>query len=453
MADINTINKDLNDLFEQGKKILLKGSSDLMNQKRHEAFDHFKELGIPTRANESYKYTDLIPAFDHPYHVNLRNAPVSVDLHEIFQCDVPELDTNLVLLTNGWFYSKNRELEGLPKGVVICGLQEASEKYPQIFEKHYGKYAHANEDGLVAMNTALAKDGIFIYIPKGVVVEKPIQVVNLLRWEQDLMTTQRNLIVVEENAQAKVIVCDHTLTHHKYLTNSVTEVSVDKNAVFDLYTVQNQHVNSVIVNSTFIRQDANSNVLTNTISLYGGLIRNNHHVSLNAEGCENNTFGMYLLDRKQHVDNYTYIDHAKPNCLSNEHFKGVMDDQSSGAFCGKIHVHRDAQKTQAYQSNNNLLLDNDAVINTKPQLVIDADDVKCSHGATVGQMDEDALFYLRARGINEKEARQMLMFAFAHEIIDKIRVEPLKERIDELVDKRLRGELSKCNSCSIGCHK
>lgn len=451
MADINTINKDFADLFEQGKELLSNGSSDHMNAARGKAFVQFQELGVPTRANENYKYTNLIPAFDHPYNVNLRYMEVDVDLNDIFQCDVPELDTNMVLLTNGWYYGNNKVLTELPKGVIVCGVQEASEKYPDIFNAHYGKYAKPDEDGIVALNTALAKDGLFIYVPKGVVIEKPIQVVNLLRSDRDLMATQRNLFVIEENAQAKIIVCDHTLTHHKYLSNSVTEVNVAPNAVFDLYTLQNQHLNSVILNSTFIRQDKHSNVLTNTISLYGGTIRNNHHVLLDGEHCENNTFGMYLMDNKQHVDNFTSIDHAKPNCLSNEHFKGVMDGEATAAFAGRINVRRDAQKTLAYQSNNNLLLSDDAQINTKPQLIIDADDVKCSHGATVGQMDEDALFYLRARGIDEKEARQMLMFAFAHEIIEKIRVEPLKDRIDALVDTRLRGEISKCNTCALAC--
>ncbi|MGQ1911595.1 Fe-S cluster assembly protein SufD [Marinifilum sp. RC60d5] len=451
MADINTINKDFADLYNQGNKLLQEGSSEVMNEARKSAFHDFEKLGVPTRANEHYKYTDLIPVFDHPYNVNLRYQKVDVNLNKIFQCDVPELDTNMVLLTNGWFYEENKKLE-IPEGVIVCSLQEASRKYPEIFNAHYGKYAKTSEDGLVALNTALAKDGFFMYVPKGVVIEKPIQVVNLLRSDRDLMGAQRNLIVVEENAQAKIIVCDHTLTKHKYLTNSVTEINVAKNAIFDLYTLQNQHLNSSILNSTFVRQEANSNVLTNTISLYGGTIRNNHHVLMDDEYCENNTFGMYLMDREQHVDNYTVIDHAKPNCLSNEHFKGVMDDNASAAFAGRIFVRKDAQKTQAYQSNNNLLLSDDAVINTKPQLVIDADDVKCSHGATVGQMDDDALFYLRARGIDEKEARQMLMFAFAHEIIEKIRIEPLKERIDELVDKRLRGEMSKCNTCAIACN-
>jgi Fe-S cluster assembly protein SufD len=451
MADINTINKDFADLFEQGKELLIKDSSDKMNETREKAFVQFQKSGVPTLANENYKYTNLIPAFHHPYNVNLRYLPVDVDLNKIFKCDVPELDTNMVLLTNGWYYGNNKELTELPKGVIVCGVQEAAIKYPEIFNAHYGKYAKPEEDGLVALNTALAKDGLFIYVPKGVVVEKPIQVVNLLRSDRDLMATQRNLVVIEENAQAKIIVCDHTLTSHKYLINSVTEVNVAANAVFDLYTIQNQHLNSVILNSTFIRQDKNSNVLTNTISLYGGTIRNNHHVLLDGEHCENNTYGMYLMDRNQHVDNFTSIDHSKPNCLSNEHFKGVMDGKATAAFSGRIFVRPDAQKTLAYQANNNLLLSDDAQINSKPQLVIDADDVKCSHGATVGQMDEDALFYLRARGINEKEARQMLMFAFAHEIIEKIRVEPLKDRIDALVDTRLRGEISKCNTCSLAC--
>lgn len=452
MADSNTINQDFADLFQQGNQLLKAGSSEKMNETREQAFADFKEQGVPTRGNENYKYTNLIPAFDHQYNVNLKYPEVKEDLNSIFQCDVPELDTNMILLTNGWYYRNNKALVEIPEGVIVCSLQEAAEKYPEIFNAHYGKYAKTSEDGLVALNTALAKDGFFIYVPKGVVIEKPIQVVNLLRADRDLMATQRNMIIVEENAQAKVIVCDHTLTKNKYLTNSVTEVNVAKNAVFDLYTLQNQHLNSTILNSTFIRQEAHSNVLTNTISLYGGLIRNNHHVLLDEEHCENNTFGMYLMDRNQQVDNFTFIDHAKPNCLSNEHFKGIMDDQAKAAFAGRIFVRRDAQKTEAYQSNNNLLLSDDAVINTKPQLVIDADDVKCSHGATVGQMDEDALFYLRARGVNETEARQMLMFAFAHEIIDRIRIEPLKERIDELVDKRLRGELSKCNTCALACN-
>ena len=204
---IDTINNDFADLFEQGKSLLDDKSSKFMNTKREEAFEQFKKLGVPTLAHEDYKYTNLVPAFDHPYTVDLQYRTVIGDLNELFYCDVPELDTNLVLLSNGWYYNENRELD-IPKGVIVCSLQEAAEKHSEIFEKHYGKYAKPNEEGLVALNTALAKDGIFIYVPKNVVVEKPIQVINLLRSDRDLMATQRNLVVIEENAQAKLIFCD-----------------------------------------------------------------------------------------------------------------------------------------------------------------------------------------------------------------------------------------------------
>ncbi|MCT4615933.1 MAG: Fe-S cluster assembly protein SufD [Marinifilaceae bacterium] len=451
MSELKTINQDFVDLYTNAKDRLFEASTKEMNDAREKAFECFKSNGIPSKSNEDYKYTDLIPAFAHQYGINLSYTDVDVDLNEIFSCDVPELDTNMVLLTNGWYYKNNYELK-LPKGVIVCGLLEAAQKYPDIFKKHYAKYANVEKDGTVALNTSLAQDGYFVYIPKSVVVEKPIQIVNLMRFNSDLMCMQRNLVVVEENAQVQLIVCDHTLNPRKYMNNTVTEVAVDKNSIFDLYTIQNQHLNSSIINSVFVKQEASSNVLTNTMSLHGGIIRNNHTVIMDDEHCENNTFGMYLLDRNQHVDNFTTINHDKPNCISNEHFKGIMDDNATAAFTGKIHVKRDAQKTEAYQSNNNLLLSNNAVINTKPQLIIDADDVKCSHGATVGQIDEDALFYLQARGIDKKEAMQLLMFAFAHEIIEKIRVEPLKERIAELVDKRLRGESSKCSKCALGCN-
>ncbi len=453
MANIETINDELSTLFKKGEQILSNSSTNEMNRVRENAFQDFVNLGIPSRSNENYKYTNLLPIFDHTYHVNFKEVDIDVDLNEIFHCEVPELDTNMVLLANARYYKNNKTLTDLPEGVILCGTQEAAKKHPHLFRTHYGKYARTNEDGLIALNSALAQDGFFLYVPKGVVIDKPIQVVNLLYSNSDLMATQRNLIVMEENSQAKVIFCDHTLKPNQYLTNLVTEVSVAKNAIFDLYTLQNQNLKSTILNSTFIRQATQSNVLSNTISLYGGIIRNNHYVSLDGEHCENNTFGMYLLDRNQHLDNFTLVDHAQPNCLSNEHFKGVIDDHASGAFSGKIIVRKNAQQTQAYQSNNNLLLSNQAFVNSKPQLLIDADDVKCSHGATVGQIDEDALFYLRARGIHEKEALQMLMFAFAQEIIEKIRVKPLKERISELVDKRLRGEISKCSTCAIACNR
>lgn len=450
MGDINSINKDFLDLFTQADDLLQQNSSDYVNTIRKEAISKFKILGVPSKSDETYKYTDLVKVLDHEYSVDLQYRDQKSDLNKLFYCDVPELDTNLVLFSNGWYYKENKKLD-IPKEVIICSFQEAALNHTELFNKHYAKYADISSDGMMALNTAMAKDGLFVYVPKGIVVNRPIQVISLLNSTKDLMTSQRNLIIVEENAQVKFIFSDHALARNKYLTNSLTEVYVGPSAVFDMYILQNQHMDTAVINTICIQQERNSNVLTNTLSLHGGFIRNNHLVKLNGEHCENNTYGMYLLDRDQHVDNYTAIDHLKPNCISNEHYKGVMDDDSFAAFTGRITVHKDAQKTLAYQSNNNLLLSDNAQINSKPQLIIDADDVKCSHGATVGQMDEEALFYLKARGINEIEAKQMLMFAFAHEIIGKIRIEALKERIDEIVDKRLRGGSSLCKTCSLQC--
>jgi len=290
MGDINTINNDLKDLMVQGKALLEKGASDLMNEQREKATKLFSDLGgVPTRSHEAYKYTNLLPAFDHPYTVDLQYRTVMDDLNKLFYCDVPELDTNLVLLINGWYYNNNRTLD-LPKGVIVCSLRYAAANHKEIFDAHYGKYAKIEEDSLAALNTSLAQDGIFVYVPKNVVVEKPIQVINLLRSDRDLMASQRNLVVIEPNAQAKILFCDHTLTKHCYLSNTVSEINVAENAMFDLYTVQNQRSNASVINSVYLRQDKSSNVLSNTISLYGGLIRNNINILLDGEHCENHTY-------------------------------------------------------------------------------------------------------------------------------------------------------------------
>lgn len=449
---VEDINKDFQDLYVSGKELLEKGVHPVMNTAREVAFESFLEGGIPTKKIEDYKYTDLSKAFDKDYNVVLRYHKQDVDLNEVFKCDVPDLDTYLVLTTNGWYYLRNNDLSELPDGVIVCSLQEASLKFPDIVEKHYGKHA-ISDKAVVDLNTAFAQDGIFIYVPDNVVLDKTIQIVNIMRANDDVMSFQRNLVVIGDNAQAKIMSCDHSLSDVNFLANNVTEIAVGENAVFDFYQLQSQTLKSAQINSVFINQQRASNVLTHTVTLYGGLVRNNMFAKLDAEGCENNTFGMYLTDKDQHVDNYTFIDHAAPNCVSNEHFKGVLDDNSVGAFTGRITVRPDAQKTAASQKNNSLLLSDNAKIFSKPQLVIDADDVKCSHGATVGQIDEEALFYLRTRGIGEVEARMMMMFAFSNEIIDKIRIEPIKERIADLVEKRLRGEISQCSNCVLQCNK
>lgn len=453
MNGLEKINNDFATLFRDGYPQLEHGSSAVMNGCRKDAFEKFVQLGGIPQRTEDYMYTDLLPVFGKDYHVVLKYTRQDVDINETFRCAVTDLVTYPVLTVNGWWYDGNTEPE-VPEEVVVCGLQEASIKYPDLFHKHYNHYTHAaRKDGLVALNTAFAQDGVFVYVPDDVVLERPLQIINLLRANADLMGFQRNLVVLGKNAKATVLVCDHTLSDHYFLMNNVTEIYLSDRAQMDYYQVQNQHLGASQINSMFVSEHRNSVFSSNMVTLYGGLIRNNMYVALNEEGAETQLYGMYILDKNQIVDNFSYIDHIAPHCISNEHFKGVLDDTALGNFTGCIRVRPDAQQTEAYQANNNLLLSEEARINAKPQLVIDADDVKCSHGATVGQIDEEAMFYLRSRGIGKEEARMMMMFGFAHDIIRHVKLEPLRLKIDDLIDKRLRGELSKCHHCVMQCKK
>ncbi len=436
--------------YNEVKDLLFEGSSEVLNAQRNKAFQNFVLQGIPTRKNENYKYTNLQPQFLPDYKFIHQREQVEADLNEVFRCDVPQLDTHLTLLINGWYYQKNKEV-GLPEGVILASLEDIAKSNPELIGKYYAKIAKTEEDPLVALNTAFAKDGYFLYVPKNVTVEKPLQLINLLQSNKDTFATQRNLIVVESGASLQLLLCNHTLDLNTYLSNSVTEIFVEGNGQLDYYTLQNEHNKATSLNSVFIQQERDSRVTTHTSSLHGGVIRNNLKFILNGENAEAHMFGMSFLDKKQHVDNFTQVIHAKPNCMSNQLYKNVLNDQSTGAFAGRIHVMRDAQKTNAFQRNNNLLLTDNATMQTKPQLIIDADDVKCSHGATVGQIDEEALFYLRARGIGEDRARLMMMNAFAHEVVQEIKIEALRERIDDLVDKRLQGEVARCHECAYNC--
>lgn len=435
--------------FNQVKKMLFEESSEVLNAHRNKAFQNFVMQGIPTRKNENYKYTNLQPAFSPEFvfmHEKQEHVP---DNEEAFRCDVPDLNTNLALVVNGWFHKNENRLD-LPEGVILESLDKIAKEKPELLEG-YGSLALTDDDPLVALNTAFTRDGFFLYIPKGVVVESAIQIINFLQNDKDTFSTQRNFIRLEEGAKVQVLLCDHTLNLNQYLSNSVTEIFVGDNAEMEFYTLQNQHNKATNLNSVFVRQGRDSRAITHTASLHGGLVRNNLKFILDGENAEAHMFGMAFMDKRQHVDNFTQVIHAKPNCMSNQLYKNVLNDQSNGAFSGRIHVVRDAQKTNAFQRNNNLLLTDEATMQTKPQLIIDADDVKCSHGATVGQIDEEALFYLRARGIDEDKARLMMMNAFTHEVVNEIKLAPLRDRIDDLVDKRLRGEVARCHDCAYQC--
>lgn len=440
------------ELFNQNRSQISNGEPEFLKQLREDAIVSFGESGFPKRKVEHYKYTHLEPVFDGELDFEFKPRSIDFDDKELFRCDVPMLDSHVLTVLNGFFnHTDTPALYELENGIIYGSLKEATLRYPELVAKYLGKNASMKNETFVSLNTAFSQDGVFLFVPDGASMDKPIQIIHLLLSDKNQMVHHRNLFVVGKNASAQVIICDHTLAPHMFLTNSVTEAYTGENANLDILRLQNEHNNSCQVTNTWITQERSSRCQHSTITLHGGLVRNNLHVKLTGEGAESNALGLYLTDKMQHVDNYTVIEHISPNCTSNQHYKGVLDDTSTGAFNGKIHVYPDAQKTAAFQTNNNILLSDTARMNTKPQLEIYADDVKCSHGATVGQLDEEALFYLQSRGIPKEESRLLLMDAFADGVISRIEQTVLQIRIRDLVGKRLRGELSRCNNCAMNC--
>ena len=440
------------ELFRQNKGLISNGEPAFMKKLREEGIRNFEKIGFPLKKQEEYRYSHLEPVFNGELSFVFTPRDISFDNQELFSCDVPMLDSHVLTVLNGFFFNPGGpSLFELENGIIYGSLKEATLRYPELVSEYLGKNASMEKEAFVSLNTAFSQDGIFLYVPKGKNLEKPIQIIDLLLSDQNQMVQHRNLFVMEENASAQVIICDHTLSPQLFLTNSVTESFVGENADLDVLRLQNEHNNSCQVTNTWISQERSSRSQHSTITLHGGLVRNNLHVKMRGEGAETNALGLFLEDKMQHVDNFTVIEHTAPNCRSSQHYKGVLDDMSTGAFNGKIHVFPDAQKTEAFQSNNNILLSDTARMFTKPQLEIYADDVKCSHGATVGQLDMDALFYLQSRGLPKNESRLLLMDAFAHDVITSIKHPSLQERITGLVSKRLRGELSRCNNCAMNC--
>jgi Fe-S cluster assembly protein SufD len=440
------------DLYLENRQ-LLKGSEPAsISRLREEAIKVFQKNGIPDIKTENWRFTDLEPLFYNSYSFDFTNQCRPFNIEKIFTCDVYDLDTFSVTLLNGWFVYKSAPLTTLSDGTIIGSLSKAMEVFPDLIEKYLGKAANLEQPGLVALNTAFFQDGLFIYVPENTEVEKPIQLINIVDSPDPVMIQPRYLIIQEENSKLTMVHCDHSLTHNLSFTNTVSETFLAKGSTMDHYKIQNKGPNSAVINNAFFNQKTESQLTSNAITLNGGFTKNMMSVLLEETDSRAELNGLYLVDSNQHVDNQLFVDHAAPNCWSNQQYKGILDDEATAVFSGKIMVRRDAQKTLAYQNNKNILLTDDAKANAQPQLEIYADDVKCSHGATVGQLDPEAMFYLRSRGLCERTARQMLMLAFAGEIVDKISIDPLRERIDHLVEKRLKGELSICDQCVLHCN-
>lgn len=437
------------DLYEQCREMINGHSVAPLNALREQAYEDLKRMGFPTQRMERYKYTDVASAFAPDYGLNLRHIEIPVNPYEVFRCDVPNLSTSLYFVVNDRFYNKHLPKAALPEGVRVMSLAEAATENPRLIEKYYGRLARTDKDGLNALNTMFCQDGLFIYVPENTVVERPIQIINILRADVDLMANRRVLIVVEKGAEARLLFCDHAIDDCNFLATQVNEVYIGENAHLELYELEETHVKSHRFANTYVEQQRSSTSTIDSITLHNGVTRNRTDITLSGEYAETQVFGCVIADKQQHADNNTLIDHRVPNCQSTELYKYVLDGEAVGAFAGRVLVREGAQNTTSQETNANLVATNTARMYTQPMLEIYADDVKCSHGSTIGQLNEHALFYMRQRGIPEEEARMLLKFAFVGEVLDSIRMEPLRDRLHHLVEKRFRGELSKCEGCKL----
>jgi len=435
------------DIYRQYSDVVAQHAAPLMNARRADACDVLTKNGIPDNSQEEYRHFDLHKALTVDYGMNLNRLVTKIDPQDVFCCDVPNLSTRLLFVVNDQC-SKTPLKVALPKGVLCGSLQDFATNHSELLEPYYGTLSADSTDGMVALNTLFAQDGFVLYLPAGVRIDKPIQLMQVLHGTEDRMVNRRLLVIAEEGSHAQLLVCDHALSSKKFFSNQVTEIFVGKNASLEFYELEMDHDDTVRVSNTLISQEAGSNLLLNGITLQNGQTRNNIHVKLNGEHAETNLSGMALADQQHVIDNHLFVEHVAPHCTSHELYKYVIDEQARGVFGGRILVRKHAQKTAAYQSNKNLCSTREARMFTKPQLEIYADDVKCSHGTATGQIDEKALFYMRTRGISEVESRLLLKFAFTADVLDNIRLEPLKDRMRMLVEKRFRGELAKCAGCS-----
>lgn len=423
------VNEKLASAFDE-----LKGQLPGVSSIRKKAIEDFKSLGLPGRKNEEYKYSNTLPLFKDELSIGKVVAAKGIAP----QSGIPGLKANIAVLVNGIFSEELSSTASLAKGAVVCSLASAFQTHKDLIAKHFSTYAPTGSDAFVALNTALFQDGIFVYVPDGVAAETPLQIIQIITANEPSLVFPRALFVTGTNASLQVVeTIEAGPLKGRTIVDAVTEVFVAEGARVQYYKLQNEGADLVQVNAIKARQERSSHFDTNTVTLKGGWIRNNLDIALEGQQCETHLNGLFITEREQHVDNHTLVDHRMPHCESNQLYKGILGDRSTGIFNGKIFVQRDAQKTNAYQSSKNILLTDDATINTKPQLEIYADDVKCSHGSSTGKLDEDAMFYLRARGLGVDSARTLLLYAFAADVLETIRIKELKDHLNELVQQRL----------------
>ncbi len=411
---------------------------------RQNAFNAYHRMGIPGFKNEEWKYTRIANVFNQSYQFPIDSQAVtSLVAAEIDPFRLPgHEEANELVFVNGLFSFRLSSIRS--ERLVVIPLEDAAKnQYREIVSAHFDHSSHYLKDGIQALNTAFVYGGVFIHVKQGDITEHPVYLYHITDARSGNMFSQpRSLVHIGERAQVQMAETYITLGTGESFTNQVMEIIVEKDALVSYYKIQNDAGNASQVSTTHIRQVGKSLVYAVTISLNGGIVRNNLNAVLEAERCEVHLYGLYFQKGQSHIDNHTVVDNVKPGCLSNELYKGIMDDQANGVFNGKIMVRPQAQKTNAYQSNKNVLLSNTAGVNSKPQLEIFADDVKCSHGCTVGKLNEEGLFYLVSRGISEKVARSLLLYAFAVDILEQIQLAPIRKYVNQLISERLEFDIS-----------
>ncbi len=402
---------------------------------RSKALQNFEKLGFPTKKLEAWKYTSLNSVLKDDYSI-FPNKENTVEFADVKKYFIHDIDSYKIIFIDGKYSSFLSDTTHDGKDICLMSSALTKSKYKAVIENYFNKAA--KQDNLTSLNTAYANEGAYVYIPRGVEVEKPIQIINFTTGKETATLVQpRNLIVVEENAHVQIIERHQSLTDNAALSNVVTEVFAARNATVDYYKIQNDNVNATLVDNTYIEQQTNSVVSVHTFSFGGNITRNNLNFYQKGEHIDSILKGITIIGGKQHVDHHTLVHHIEPNCESHQDYKGIYDMRSTGVFNGKVIVEKEAQKTNAYQQNNNVLVSDKATINAKPQLEIFADDVKCSHGCTIGQLDEDALFYMQQRGIPKKEGRALLMYAFANTVLESVKIPEVKSRINKLIASKL----------------
>jgi Fe-S cluster assembly protein SufD len=403
---------------------------------RTSAIKNFENKGFPTKKDEAWKYTSLNAILKNDFSVFPKKEN-DIEFKDVKKYFLNDVDTYKVIFVDGVFSSflSSTTHDGLDVCLMSSALNKP--KYKMIIDMYFNQIA-SKEESLTTLNTAFASEGAYINVPKSTVVEKPIEIIYFSTGnEAALMVQPRNLVIVGENAHVQIIERHQSLNENPVLTNSVTEIFALKRAIVDYYKIQNDFQTANLIDNTYIAQKQQSRVAVHTFSFGGNITRNNLNFYHQGERIDSTLKGVTIIGDKQHVDHYTLVQHATPNCESHQNYKGIFDDASTGVFNGKIYVEKEAQKTDAFQKNNNILLSNKATINAKPQLEIFADDVKCSHGCTIGQLDDTAMFYMQQRGIPQKEAKALLMYAFTSEVTSSIKIPELRIKIAKIIATKL----------------